>query len=238
MKLSLYVKETWCFFHESQYWDPFLQVQVGFSLSFSLCRNLVVCHKYDMSFFCASTLWPMACFGWSSTHGMQHCMGCMITKVHLSECILQMVWYPIHSMLFCGIYIVQVVRRSKWAAVLLTSLDEQGELWPLTFLQTSKNEKYGKHKCALGYLRIRVEIFNYPVVLIDIMIVMPLEASLTNRSKPAATFVEDVLVHAHCWSTCTLFWCTCELFWVYIKLTQQCFSPYALLVHIHFFCIT
>ena len=35
-------------------------------------------------------------------------------------------------------------------------------------------------------------IFNYAVVLIDIMIVMPLEASLTNCCKPAATFVEDV----------------------------------------------
>ena len=157
--------------------------------------------------------WPMACFGWSSTHGMQHSMGCVITKVHLSQWIVQMVWYPIHSMLFCGIYIVQVVWRSKWAAVLLASLDEQGELWPLTFFANFQKENYKKHKCAPGYLRIRVEIFNYPVVLIDIMIVMSLEASLTNRSKPAATFVEDVLVHAHCW-------CTCTLFWVHI---QRCF---------------
>ena len=202
--------------HESQYWDPSLQVQVGFSLSFSLCRNLVVCHKYDMSFFCASTLWPMACIGWSSTHGMHHCMGCMITKVHRPQWIVQMVWYPIHSMLFCGIYIVQVVRRSKWAAVLLASLDEQGELWPLTFfLQTYKKGNYKKHKCAPGYLRKRVEIFNYSVVLIDIMIVMPLEASLTNRFKPAATFVEDVLVHVHCWCTCTLFWAHAHRLGVY-----------------------
>lgn len=51
-----------------------------------------------------------------------------------------------------------------------------------------------------------MEIFNYSMVLIDIMIVMPLEAGLTNRFKPAATFVEDVLVRAHCWCTCTLFW--------------------------------
>ena len=108
MKLSLYVKESGVFSvtsHESQYWDPSLQVQVGFPLSFSLCRNLVVCHKYDMSFFSASTLWPMACFGWSSTHGMQHCTCRMLTKVYLSQCIVQMVWYPVHSLLFCGIYI-------------------------------------------------------------------------------------------------------------------------------------
>ena len=147
MKLSLYVKESGVFSvtsHESQYWDPSLQVQVGFSLSFSLCRNLVVCHKYDMSFFSASTLWPMACFGWSSTHGMQHCMSCVITKVHLSQWIVQMVWYPIHSTLFCSIYIVQVVWRSKWAAVLLASLDEQGELWPLTFFANFQKENYKK----------------------------------------------------------------------------------------------
>ena len=140
MKLSLYVKESGVFSvtsHESQYWDPSLQVQVGFPLSFSLCRNLVVCHKYDMSFFSASTLWPMACFGWSGTHGMQHCTCRMLTKVYLSQCIVQMV-YGILSIVCCSVAstlqcIVQVVWWSKWAAVLLASLDEQGELWPLTF---------------------------------------------------------------------------------------------------------
>ena len=66
-----------------------------------------------------------------------------------------------------------------------------------------------------------MEIFNYPVVLIDIMIVMPLEASLTNRFKPAATFVEDVLVHVH--SLLEHMHTT----WAYTKLTQQCFGPYA-----------
>ena len=83
------------------------------------------------------------------------------------------------------------------------------------FLQTSNKENYKDINvlCAPGYLRIRVEIINYPVVLIDIMIVMPLEASLTNRSKPAATFVEDVLVQAHC--TCTLFWAHAHRLGVY-----------------------
>ena len=57
--------------------------------------------------------------------------------------------------------------------------------------------------------------------LIDIMNVMPLEASLTNRFKPAATFVEDVLVHVH--SLLEHMHTT----WAYTKLTQQCFSPNA-----------
>ena len=200
--------------HESQYWDPSLQVQVGFSLSFSLCRNLVVCHKYDMSFFCASTLWPMACIGWSSAHGMQHCMGCMITKVHRPQWIVQMVWYPIHSMLFCGIYIVQVVWRSKWAAVLLASLDEQGELWPLTFLQTSKKEKYGKHKCALGYLRIRVEIFS-SILWMSCRWRLAWQTASSQRQLLSRTFwcTYTVGAHAH-------YFGHMHTIWVYIKLTR------------------
>ena len=105
------------------------------------------------------------------------------------------------------------------------------------FFANSQKENYKKHKCAPGYLRIRVEsylrirveIFNYLVVLIDIMIVMSLEASLTNRSKPAATFVEDVLVHAHCRCTCTPFGC------IHSWHNNVSVHTRALLVYIHFF---